>query len=314
MAAQYVHFLLICYSSRSHYLQPGVIRGFLNDGRTDYKNHHSVDSLAFGHCGYAYRNLGRPSQLKIRQTSSLFKVEIDGDICFESANIKIPEGYFLGISAVSADIPDSYEVFRMVTMTDKNEPGQSVTNIETNQQALVQQMEQLNKPKGEYVPEFLGKDNEDPPEISADQIKSDRQFADLHDRLQATFKHVSSFQRDFDHFTAEGMIRNNELLGILGGAMEQMKSMEERLKAMEKNIETIKYQVGDKDYLRLHTELKQAMQDSHSNILAGVGQSVKNHAPSMGWFLFLVLGFQGVLAVSYVAYKRQRANSPKKYL
>ena len=53
----------------------GMIRGFLNDGTTDFSTHHSVDSLAFGHCTYPYRNLGRPSQLKLRQTDAVFKVD-----------------------------------------------------------------------------------------------------------------------------------------------------------------------------------------------------------------------------------------------
>lgn len=36
--------------------------------------------------------------------------------------------------------------------------------------------------------------------------------------------------------------------------------------------------------------------------------------PRMGFFLFLVIAFQVVLAVAYVIYKRRRANMPKKFL
>lgn len=62
--------------------QGGSIRGFMNDGSTDYKNHHSVDSLAFGHCDYAYRNLGRPSIIQIKQESNSFEVIVDHRQCF----------------------------------------------------------------------------------------------------------------------------------------------------------------------------------------------------------------------------------------
>lgn len=241
----------------------------------------------------------------------MFKVEIDGTTCFESTKIKIPEGYFLGVSAVSAENPDSFEVFRLVTTTDKSTPGQSEPNIQTNLQARILHEQKL---KEANTPGFLGQDNEDPPEISADQIKTDRQFADLHDRIQATFKHVSTFQRDFNHFTDDAQARNKELVDLLSGPLAKIKEMDDRLKSLETTIQSIKYLVGDKDYLRLHTELKQAMSESHTNILAGVGHSVRSHAPSMGWFLFLVLGFQAFLAGSYVLYKRQRANGPKKYL
>lgn len=65
----------------------GSIRGFLNDGTTDYKSHRSVDSLAFGHCDYAYRNLGRPSVVKMKHTNSLFEVTVDDKVCFSSNKV-----------------------------------------------------------------------------------------------------------------------------------------------------------------------------------------------------------------------------------
>lgn len=54
----------------------------MNDGSTDYYSHHSVDSLAFGHCDYAYRNLGRPSVVQIKQEANSFEVIVDHRQCF----------------------------------------------------------------------------------------------------------------------------------------------------------------------------------------------------------------------------------------
>jgi mannose-binding lectin 1 len=34
----------------------------------------------------------------------------------------------------------------------------------------------------------------------------------------------------------------------------------------------------------------------------------------MGFFIFLLIAFQVVLVISYVVYKRRRANMPKKFL
>lgn len=34
----------------------------------------------------------------------------------------------------------------------------------------------------------------------------------------------------------------------------------------------------------------------------------------MGFFIFLLIAFQVILAISYVIYKRRRANMPKKFL
>lgn len=66
----------------------GVLRGFLNDGSVDYKSHSSVDSLAFGHCDYPYRNLGRFSNLKVQSTNGGFKVTVDDKVCFASDKVQ----------------------------------------------------------------------------------------------------------------------------------------------------------------------------------------------------------------------------------
>ena len=66
----------------------GTLRGFLNDGSVDYKTHSSVDSLAFGHCDYPYRNLGRFSTLKVQNTNGAFKVAVDEKVCFASDKVR----------------------------------------------------------------------------------------------------------------------------------------------------------------------------------------------------------------------------------
>lgn len=59
----------------------------MNDGTLDYKNYHSVDSLAFGHCDYSYRNLGRPTKLQIKQEGGLFEIRVDNKICFSTDKV-----------------------------------------------------------------------------------------------------------------------------------------------------------------------------------------------------------------------------------
>ena len=59
----------------------------MNDGTLDYKNYHSVDSLAFGHCDYSYRNLGRPTKLQIKQEGSVFEILVDNKLCFSTDKV-----------------------------------------------------------------------------------------------------------------------------------------------------------------------------------------------------------------------------------
>ena len=59
----------------------------MNDGTLDYKNYHSVDSLAFGHCDYSYRNLGRPTKLEIKQEGKMFEIIVDNKLCFSTDKV-----------------------------------------------------------------------------------------------------------------------------------------------------------------------------------------------------------------------------------
>lgn len=88
------------------------IRGFLNDGSTEYRSHSNVDSLAFGHCDYAYRNLGRPSRLVLKSTTSGVDISIDDKPCFTTSSAVLPSDYTFGLTAASSDPPDSFEVFK----------------------------------------------------------------------------------------------------------------------------------------------------------------------------------------------------------
>lgn len=59
----------------------------MNDGTIDYRNYHSVDSLAFGHCDYSYRNLGRPSKIRIKQEVNNFELLVDDRVCFSTDKV-----------------------------------------------------------------------------------------------------------------------------------------------------------------------------------------------------------------------------------
>ena len=65
----------------------GSIRGFLNDGTTSMKDHHDVDRLAFGHCDYSYRNLGRFTHIAMKQTPTAFEVTVDHRPCFRTSRV-----------------------------------------------------------------------------------------------------------------------------------------------------------------------------------------------------------------------------------
>ncbi|MCJ1482859.1 hypothetical protein MMC06_003025 [Schaereria dolodes] len=286
----------------------GSIRGFLNDGNTDFKNHHAVDSLAFGHCDYPYRNLGRPSHIQIKQEGNSFEVKVDDRPCFQSDKIKLPTDYHFGISAASAETPDTFEVFKFLLTTTtayaREEPRRNPPSIPQQQQQ--QPVGQMEQPQQQNP-------NQPVQDTPASSITSqDAQFTDLHDRIQKMSHSIDNLFREFSKLASQAEQRHAEMMRK-SSSSDQLGGVKEKLDSMERTLNAVQRDVGGK-FDKLHNSLK----DSHNNILEGLPQTmtqiVSTGSPRMGRFIFIVIVFQLLLAGSYIVYKRRRANGPKKYL
>jgi mannose-binding lectin 1 len=240
-------------------------------------------------------------------------VDVDGKLCFDSEKIKLPLGYSFGMSAASAETPDSFEVFKFVTTTESHTPDVQDPNSGNQQQfggAGEAQTQNQNKDPG-AIPAFG-----DPPEVPADTIRSsDAQFADLHNRLQAMMKHISALSRDLNHYQANAKSEIDKITAQLS-RFEQSISKLDGLANMEKKIDEIKGDVRQTksdlhNSLDRHvTSLKSTVRDTHHSMIG----SLAANAPSVALYVFVVLGSQALLVVAYVLYKKRKANGPKKYL
>ncbi|KAI4865303.1 concanavalin A-like lectin/glucanase [Hypoxylon rubiginosum] len=304
----------------------GMVRGFLNDGTTDFKAHQSVDSLAFGHCNYAYRNLGRPSQIKLRQTSQVFKVEVDGRLCFESDKISIPAGYYFGITAAAGDNPDSSEIFKMVTMTE---------NLDAKQNAPPQQQQQSNQNQNQAQAQMsygrtsnnqnyanTGNGNagdafdDTIPDMSADTITSSKaQFEDLHNRLQSTNHHLSTIFRQVASLGNLGEKRHEETSKAVND-VKQILAKLDKLDAIQNDI--IKLQ---RDMRDMRNDINLKVKDSEhamKNFIGSNHGTMLEHvaiqaAPKHGKLIFVIIGSQILIVAAYIYYERKKT-MPKKYL
>lgn len=310
----------------------GMVRGFLNDGDKDYSKI-SVDGQSFGHCQHSYRNLGRPSQIKFRQTASSFKVEIDGQLCFESDKISIPAGLRLGITAASADNPDSFEIFKMVVMTDNVDPAQDAPN---GQKVMAQDAQQQQagyfagseaqdpprtKPRtgGKKWPEgnFESAFEEDIDDSDAATITSSKeQFEDLHTRIQSVNHHLSSIFKKLASAEIVGERRQEELATQIGGLkdvllerMNKIDDLEKKLTSLENEVRRLKGDVTNK-VTASERSIKGMVSDTHTTL----HDAVKEHAGTGHTRLIaVIIGSQVVLVIGYVLYKRKKS-TPKKYL
>ncbi|KAG5928682.1 hypothetical protein E4U53_002603 [Claviceps sorghi] len=285
----------------------GMIRGFLNDGTVDYVSHASVDKLAFGQCDYYYRNLGRPSQIKLRQTLSNFRVEVDGRLCFETDKVSLPAGYHFGITAATPDNPDSFEIFKFVVMSD------STVSSEGNQG-----QHQQNEPNHGQQQQHGGKaaakdDMETIPDQPAENFKTSKeQFQDLHDRLQVIHHQIISMhakQINIEAVRAEEMKKSMESMSQALGALQHLGDIQTKIREIEVEMHSMRKDI--KSNLVAHGESVQRNLAGHHSSLS---QTLSDSVPGHGKLMFLFVGTQLFLVACYVAYKRHGVSSPKKYL
>lgn len=325
----------------------GMIRGFLNDGMRDYRHEASVDSLSFGHCLYAYRNRGSPSQLKLRHDEKGFHVEIDGHMCFESPHVEIPPGYHVGVTAASADNPDSAEVFRVVVTSDHEHASDRATlhahlaghEEHQEQERLREQQERQAQPPiegGFYTgrfgqsskpPSYMGGGKEpvidDPydnaiPDTKASSITSSAaQFADLHDRLQSLNHHIGAIFRTVGHFNVISEGRHAELTELVSRTQGECSKLDVHFEAVSQRVANLEKQIS-----LLRSDLSSALKSAEGSIRDHVTyhhEDMKEHVemmapPGHGSLILVFIALQLCLIGVYAFYKRRKAAAPKKYL
>ncbi|KAJ5166040.1 hypothetical protein N7492_006336 [Penicillium capsulatum] len=274
----------------------GSVRGFLNDGTTDYKSHRSVDSLAFGHCDYAYRNLGRPSVIKIKHINGL-EVTVDDKLCFSTSKIVLPTGNTFGISAATPENPDSFEIFKFSLASAA---GQGSIPQQEPQKPVVDQ----TSPPAQGGSTVLDAG------IAA-------QVADVGGRVQLANKATNDLLQEFRTQSSNSETRHLELLNR-AASKDQVAALDARLQRIEELLKNVQRDLEGKDYSGRFAQLHDTLRSSHlslsESLQGSVLSAITTSTPRMGFFLFLVIAFQVFLAVAYVVYKRRRANMPKKFL
>ncbi|KAF7716142.1 Uncharacterized protein PECH_005418 [Penicillium ucsense] len=283
----------------------GSVRGFLNDGTVDYKSHRSVDSLAFGHCNYAYRNLGRPSSIKVKHTNSVFEVTVDDKVCFSTGKINLPTGNTFGLTAATPETPDSFEVFKFILASASGQ-GQTAQSPQDSTQQQQQHIVNHNQ-----VP--VGADSK----TSGSDSSNAAQFVELHSRIQLQNKAINNIIQEMKAQAGKTEARHNEAMQKLV-AKEQIATLDARLQRIESLLQNIQRDLEGKDYSGRFNQLQDTLRSSHlsltENLQSHFISAITASTPRMGFFIFLVIASQALLATAYVIYKRRRANMPKKFL
>lgn len=286
-----------------------TIRGFLNDGSIEYRSHSNVDALAFGHCDYTYRNLGRPSKLTVQATTAGLEVLVDDRLCFGSDKITLPPDYYFGITAASTDPPDSFEVFKFLLKPSSYTPP---SPKQSHGQTPIP-----NQDSGSLIREAA--------DVPASQFTtSAAQFQDLHSRLYLLSKSITNLFGELTKHTAaeesryHEIMRQIQLLSPSTQSSLQPSNLDARLSAIERTLNAIQSELSSGDHKRQFTNLQSTLKEMNIGVTEHlpnrVREYVADHAPRIGFMITCFMLFQLTLVVAYVVYKRRRANAPKKYL
>ncbi|CRG83685.1 L-type lectin-like domain-containing protein C4F6,05c [Talaromyces islandicus] len=267
----------------------GSVRGFLNDGSIAYNSHANVDSLAFGHCAYPYRNLGRPSVVEIKQSGAIFEVIVDQKLCFQTPKVALPSGYKFGITAATPDTPDSFEVFKFAVT-----PGPQTVSPpsgQSQQQVPVQRREQpIDSGALNDINSRLGQLSQ---EISQLSQKSEARHQELLSKA------------------ASGSSGSSSPPSSSGPDLSQLS---DRLQRIENALSKLQRDVDSRDYRNQFSQLHKAIETSHVSLTEALLNMITAATPRMGLFICVVIVFQLILAGTYILYKRRRNSMPKKFL
>ncbi|KAK5168642.1 uncharacterized protein LTR77_005951 [Saxophila tyrrhenica] len=296
----------------------GIVRGFLNDGQQNFRAHPSLETLAFGHCDYSYRNLGRPSTLKVTNQNGL-RVSMDGRECFNSEQIVLPSGYYFGLTAATADQPDSFEIYKFIV--NSSPQGGAPPPPPPPQQQQQQQQQQQGRPQLERLDRLPGAP-EAVPDRMADDIKNQQeQFADLHNRLQGLTHQIANLFGEFEQLGRKQEERHAQLLSSMPGGFpsDKIDNLGRRIENMERTLDQVKRDVEGKDYKEHLNQLNVAIENVRGGLSdsldpENIGRIMRTHGPRLGMFAFAVVAVQVLMAGGYIIYKRRRNSMPKKYL
>ncbi|RPA78943.1 concanavalin A-like lectin/glucanase [Ascobolus immersus RN42] len=289
------------------------LRAYLNDGSRDYSIHHDVPSLAFGHCDFWYRNKGAPSHMRVTHGFRSFKVELDGNVCFETDKVRLPKGYFFGVSAASASDPDSIELFGFKLSSPEREGhenqqhfyhddqhvGERIPDhtLEQQKQSHAEEKERQRREAAQaaYGHKMSAGNGGIPPaherdfehyeaevrDAPASSFKTQQeQFTDLHNRLQALTHHLSAVQNQI------GMVYD-KLDSTLGQIedfrqearhrrvpREQVDRLEGKMADMDQKLAHLESLFTSKDIEKQFESIHNVLRDHHSNLLYAVPDSV----------------------------------------
>ena len=157
----------------------------------------------------------------------------------------MPTDYSFGVTAASAETPDSFEAYKFQLST-----AQSISREEPRREKSHTAQTQEDSPASKYQ-------------------SSDSQFEDLHNRLQSIQAFIESLNKEISNIKGDAENRHREVTrGLLSrDTLNEISSQGQKLDRIEKTMNSFQERFSN---------LQNAMKDSHISLTEGLPQHVSN--------------------------------------
>lgn len=293
------------------------IRGFLNDGSVDYRSHNNIDSLAFGHCDYQYRNRGDPSHLVLHASSAGLEVIIDNRSCFLTDNVRLPTDYVFGMTASSNDPPDSFEVFGFHLA-----PFTAINTMHTQQQMAQQDSwPEPRTPDNTQQPPTFRQQQQSPPPVNMVNPGAltalEKRVNDLYTLLERTTTKLGTELESLNSRLSQPIAASNKDSGS-SPTTAQLATLDSRLTDLSRTLQSLEKELKSGDHTKQFARISEQIQTVHSGVLEHVPGKMREymiaHTPRIGFILYSFMAFQCCCAGAWLWYRWRKSTMPKKYL
>ena len=231
-----------------------------------------------------------------------------GDVGSRQMQVKFPSNYYFGISAASAETPDSFELSKFLI--------HSAYGGSTAQQ-------HQQPPPPAQAPISPQHDYSSPPS----NVEYSAQHHELLNRLHTLSQNIENVNRELSGLSHQQNERHNDLKAAFANMpaypSAAIDTIERRMEMLATDMTHMKKDMreagfGTGEYRTSLSNLQAALREGHTELLGSLprsmGEIVSTQAPKMWTFLFCLMAFQLVLVAGYVVYKQRWKNSPKKLL
>ena len=180
----------------------------------------------------------------------------------------MPQNNYFGITAASAETPDSFEIFKFVTTAATSFAPPPVQN-------------QIPIPGNSYQ-KAPPPPAQNPGSATGDQAQAN-QLADILRTVQAMNQAMDSSNRQAQQINTELQNRILELQGQLAKA-DQMATLQQKVQAMELALTTLRNEIRDKDYTAHFNDLRAGLNARHEAMLEYLPEKMHNRMSSHFYF------------------------------